>query len=624
LLTSKRRSATSVEAAVLPLAPVALLVLAAAPMAWREHGSIAAEDWLPYGILAGLLLATVLFVADGNRPSPFVLAAVGGLAGLSLWTALSIAWTPVPSLARDEALLFAVYGFCLAIPPLTLNGERSRLTALAIAAVTTSALAVAAAAHLIDGASPDDLVGGRLTFPVSYVNANAAIFVIGFWSAVAVAGTRSLPAAARALALGGATAVLAAGLATQSKGAAIGLVVSAIVVLAVAPGRLRLLVPLLVPAALVAAAYRPLTAPFRADDDAARVDAGHDVGVALLVIAALALLGGLGYAVADRRVRLSPRSRRVAGGVALGALACSLAAGVALFGARVDHPRAFLADKWEEFKRTQPVERGGSHLVNLGSNRYDFWTVALDGFRDHPVAGVGGRGFALHYVRERNTGDTPARAHSIEVDALLETGVIGFALLAAAFAAILAGLARRVEAASGVAALGTFSYFTVHASGDWVATLPAVGFPAFAVAGIAFANGPRGTLPPPVALAAGAIACLVTLAAVLPLLSARITEDALRSGDAGGLATARRLDPLSVDPWIAEASLARSDGARIDALRNGLERESRSIALRVLLGRTLLDAGRRNEAIAVLEDARRLDPRGEVVVDALARARRTP
>jgi O-antigen ligase len=591
-------------------------------MAWREHGSIAAEDWLPYGILAGLLLATVLLFADGNRPSPFPLAAFGAIAGLSLWTALSAAWSPVPTLARDEALLISVYGFSLAIPALTLSSERSRLAGLGIVALTTAALAVATAAHLVGGASPDDLVGGRLTFPVSYVNANAAIFLVGFWSGVALGATRRLAAPARGVALGAATAVLAAWLATQSKGGAIALAASAVVVLAVAPGRLRLVVPLLVPPIFVAAAYRPLTAPFRADGDAARVDAGRDVGVALLAITGLALITGIGYALADRRIELSPRGRRAASVLAIGLLACALAGGVVLFASRVDDPRAFAADKWEELKKTQPVERGSSHLVNLGSNRYDYWRVSLDGFREHPVAGTGARGFAAFYLREGNTGDTPARAHSIEFDALLELGLIGFMLVVVALGAVLAGLARRAEAMSGAAALGTFAYFTVHASGDWVATLPAVGVPAFAVAGIALATAAHGKIARRAAIAAGGAAAVVALAALPPVLSARLTDEALRSGDAAGLATARRLDPLSVDPWIAEFTLARTDAARIQALRQGLEREPRSIALRLLLGRTLLAAGRRAEAIRVLEEAKTLDPRGEEVGAALERARR--
>lgn len=601
-----------------------MLALAAAAMAWREHGSIAAEDWLPYGILAGLLLATVFF-ADGNRPSPFTSAAFGAVLGLSLWTALSVAWSPVPTLARDEALLISVYGVSLAIPALTLNGERNRLAVLGIVGCTGSALALAAAAYLIGGASPDDFTAGRLTFPVSYVNANAAIFLIGFWSAVALASSRPLPAAVRALALGGATAVLAAWLSTQSKGGGIALAASAVVVLALAPGRLRLLVPLLVPSALVAAAYRPLTAPFRADDGNALVAAGRDAGTTLFVLAALAVVAGLGYALVDRRVELSPRAHRAAGALALAALAASLVTGAAVFLVRVDEPVRYASDRWEEFKRLPPTQSGGSHLVNLGSNRYDFWRVQLEGARDHPLAGIGGRGFGSFYLQERRSVETPARGHSAPLDALLETGIVGFALFVALFGVILLALARRAGTASGAAALGTFAYFAVHASGDWIWTFPAVGVPVFTLVGAALAPDEPAALGRRVSLAAGTIAVLVVLlAAVPPVLASRITDEALQSGDPDGLATARRLDPLSTDPWIAEFTLARTDAARIEALRHGLEREPRSVALHLLLGRTLLEAGRREEAVAELEEALRLDPRSEEIAAALGRARQGP
>jgi hypothetical protein len=395
-------------------------------------------------------------------------------------------------------------------------------------------------------------------------------------------------------------------------------------VLALAPMRLRLLVPLLVPVALVAAAYRPLTATFRADDGEALVAAGRDAGWAMLALAGVALLAGLGYAFADRRVELSARAHRAAGVVAVAALAASLAVGAAAFFVRVDHPGRFVSDRWEEFKTLPTTETGGSHLVNLGSNRYDFWRVELAGFRDHPVVGVGGRGFGTVYLEERRSVETPARGHSLPLDVLLEAGIVGFVLLSSAFGAILVGLARRAGTASGVAALGTFAYFAVHASGDWVWTFPAVGVPVFALVGAALARDEPVELGRRVSLGAGGLAALVALAAVPPLLSARITEDALRTGDPDGLAAARRLDPLSVDPWIAEFTLARSDRARLDALRNGLEREPRSTALHLLLGRTLLEADRRDEALLELEEAQRLDPRSEEIAAALERARQGP
>ena len=66
-----------------------------------------------------------------------------------------------------------------------------------------------------------------------------------------------------------------------------------------------------------------------------------------------------------------------------------------------------------------------SHLLQLGSYRYDIWRVALNEFAHHPLAGIGSRGFGPAYLRQRHSPDTPARAHSFELDALSELGIVG-------------------------------------------------------------------------------------------------------------------------------------------------------------------------------------------------------
>jgi O-antigen ligase len=260
--------------------------------------------------------------------------------------------------------------------------------------------------------------------------------------------------------------------------------------------------------------------------------------------------------------------------------------------------------------------------VNLGSNRYDFWRVELAGFERHPLAGVGARGFVVEYQRERRSIEEPARGHSIVFDALLETGIVGFALLAVALGAVLVGVARRAGTVPGVAALGGFTYFAVHSSGDWTWTFPAVGIPAFALAGAALSAGEGVRLPRPATLAAGAGALLAALAAVPPLLSDRIVDRALERGDPSALATAKTLDPLAFEPWLAQLSFATTPAERIAALRGAIDRDPAAPTLRILLGRQLLATGRRRAGIAELEHAVRLDPRGTEARGALRRARR--
>ena len=101
--------------------------------------------------------------------------------------------------------------------------------------------------------------------PIHYPNALAALFLIGFWPAITVAAEPSGRLAIRAVALGGATVVLAAWLATQSKGGGLALILSALLFFALARHKLRSLLPVAIAAALVGAAYEPLTAAFRAE-----------------------------------------------------------------------------------------------------------------------------------------------------------------------------------------------------------------------------------------------------------------------------------------------------------------------------------------------------------------------
>lgn len=82
--------------------PVAALALtAAAVLGWRAAGSTAADDWLSTALLAALLVAAVL--ASGAAVAPTRLAVLGlaGMVALVAWTAASLTWAPVPSLARD-------------------------------------------------------------------------------------------------------------------------------------------------------------------------------------------------------------------------------------------------------------------------------------------------------------------------------------------------------------------------------------------------------------------------------------------------------------------------------------------------------------------------------------------
>jgi hypothetical protein len=580
--------------------PTVVLAAASWGLAWLATGSTAARDWLPYAFLAALVLAAALVGGTAVRPRRRELAALAALVALAGWEALSIVWSAVPDLARDEALLTIFYGIALLVPLVTLRTASERLLALAAVGAAAAILAVGAGIVLRFGSDQfDHFYSGRLSFPISYWNAQAAVFLVGFWPAVVLAAQRGRGLLARALALGAATAIASGWLTAQSKGGIVALAASAAVLFALSPLRLRLLPPTLIAAGLTAAAYRPLTAPFRSES----VPDVRHAGSAILILTALGAVAGLIYALADRRLELGPRAVRNAGGGVIVVFVAAVAAGVAVFFARVYH-QGWFGDQWHAFKRYQSTT-ASSHLLQLGSYRYDIWRVALHEFEHHPLAGIGSRGFGPAYLEERHSPDTPARAHSVELDALSELGIVGFVVLACALVLALAPLVSRLRGRDAVAtaAFAGAVYWLVHASVDWIWTVPACGLPFWLLVGAGGSGGERRQLGSRAALPAAALAVAVAVIAfVPPWLSARLT-------DHRDFRWAKRLDPLSVDPYVAQDSVA--------ALEQAVRKQPRVVELRFDLGQAYLRAGKRANARAAFEQARRLDPRDPRIAEAL-------
>lgn len=621
------RSVSDTAKAGLSLAgavPVTALAAAAAlQLAWNVTGSVAAADWLGVALLAALLVVVVLAAGAAVRPARLAVVSLGLLGAYGAWVALSISWSPLPTLAKEEAQLVLLYALVLAVALLSLRSARERVVALGAVAFAPAVVALGTGVRLVraDDATaffPD----GRLELPIAYANADAALFLLGLWPALVLAAGRAIPVAVRAAALGAASVCLAGWISTQSKGGAVGIVVSAVAVFALAPGRARLAVPATVAAVVAGAAAAPLTEPYRADGNAAAAG----VGRALLAVAVLGALVGAVYALGDRRLRLSTRAVTVASRAALALVVALLLAGVVVAVERTGSPAKSVGDAWAAFSEYHPDEgTDGTHLATLGgSNRYDFWRVALAGARDEPLAGIGARGFGALYLREGRSHETPARTHSLLFETLLETGVVGLVLLASSLAlavALVAAAARR-RRLHGIAALGGCVGWLAHASVDWTWTFPATGILFFLLLGVGCAGS--GALVPRRAAFVSTAAVVVTGAVAFagPWLSARLTERALASPEraASDLRWARRLDPVSVYPVTAQARTAATSEAALRALEEAARKEPESVATRFLLGITLLELGRADEARAELRAARRLSPRDPIVSAALERA----
>jgi tetratricopeptide (TPR) repeat protein len=274
----------------------------------------------------------------------------------------------------------------------------------------------------------------------------------------------------------------------------------------------------------------------------------------------------------------------------------------------------------------------------VGTNRYDFWRVALGEFQEHPVIGIGADNFAVPYARERSSPEETLYPHSLEIMALSQTGLLGFGLFAGFFACALAAAYRRASRQSGYArgvttvAVVTFGYWLIHGSIDWFWELPALTGPALACLGMAGAaeTSAPGTGSPARAsrFALTALGALAVLAAAvsfaLPWLAARDVARAAEvwRRDAGQafelLERARRLNPLSDRPDSIAGAIAsrRQEWARMrDAFSLARSRNPLNWYTHLELALAEAKLGRRESALRALERAEALNPLEPVIDD---------
>jgi tetratricopeptide (TPR) repeat protein len=352
-------------------------------------------------------------------------------------------------------------------------------------------------------------------------------------------------------------------------------------------------------------------------------------------------------------VRPSPerdrRAGRVLAAVALGAVLLGLVVFVAAKGS----PFTAASNAWQEFKtKPSPVGGGSRFSGSLGTNRFDFWRVSLNQFKDAPLVGAGADNYQQAYLAGRRSPEAPRYPHSVELRTLSQTGVIGTALLltgvgAAMWAALLA-IRRRsaLGAAAAAAATASFVYWVIHGTVDWFWEFPALGAPAFAMLGLAAGLLPRAVRrPPPPGLRrqrslparVAAIPAVVLALALIPALSlaapwlAEVEQNGAasswRSDPSGAfdkLDSAASLNPLSATPKLLAGSIALRLG-RIDLseryFREALERDPRDAYAHLELGGLLVQTNRRKAGIAVLAEAKRLDPHDDLTDEVLTAAR---
>jgi hypothetical protein len=541
---------------------------------WIGGAAVLAATVALVGACLGLLPLPAL-----DRPSWL---AVGGLTALVLWTGVSIAWSVAGDLSWSALnkgiayLAFVVVGVVFA----TLGTNTTRTAASLLALVSGSALVWALAGKAIPALASHDAVRlARLHSPIGYWNALAlladASLAVGAWLAVSAWERRpAVRGAGSALVY---CAVLA-GLLTASRAGVLAGALAVGLWLWLGERRVEsaaVLATAGVPAALVAgwAFGRPALVD-TGQTHAARVHDGAIFGGLALVALGLGVVG-----VVWGIPRLVPgRERPVGRGLSVAAIV-GVVAVLAVGATRGTHA----------FSQTE-CSNTASRFSCTNTNRVHWWKEAGHVFLAHPLGGAGAGTFRVARLRYRTSGDSVTEPHSVPLQVLAGTGLVGVALLGVFVGGSALGVRRRVtgleepERLAAVAVAALPAVYALHALVDYDVDVVAVTGPTLFALGVLLGAGrplvrPLLGVAPAVAVLGVTVAVVASLA--LPWLAGRRVDASYAASDAGRIAqaaadarSARSLNPLSLDALYALGS-AYVTADDLDAARGAYERATR-------------------------------------------------
>jgi O-Antigen ligase len=602
------------------------------------NGAYSAELRAAIAIVSWVTLIAGLSFGVFPRARPPIAALVSGalLAGLALLSGLSVIWASDDGVALEEATRVASYAgvFGLVVCVTQRGQARPWLSGLAIGIVVVGLCAVLS--RLLPGLPGGDeeitrflpAAEGRLSYPIGYWNALAAICAIGValltWFGVA-ARTMAL----RSLSI---AAIPMLGLAmylTSSRGGIFAVAVGLVALLVLEHRRVRLLGGIALGGlgtVLVILLARTEPALLQGATDAeARTQGAEMLGAMVVVVFAT----GAARLVLDGvliRIRVPPMWRRIA----LAGIAALAIVAVAL-----SDP----AERFDAFKEVPTAHAGGetdfiaSHLASgSGSGRWQFWGVAVDAIQAEPLHGIGAGAYRdfwnQHAPISRVTGD----AHSLYLEQLGELGplalllVLGFILVGPVHALTRGDWILQPERAVAVSVVATGA---ASAAIDWTWEVTAA-FGSVVVA-LSLLSGPalgseendeadareRSLLPWGLAtVATGSLAVLLAATIFLSHREVSASQEAARDGDLARAAEeARRaiaLAPWASEPRLQLALVQESAGALDAAADSAGEASDRAPDnWQVWLARARIDTrrGELDAAEADLAEARRLNPR---------------
>jgi hypothetical protein len=628
----------SIGAWVLGVAPVLYLALRGGGYDLVVYSEAGLAAWwvVLLGVVAGVLPA--------GKIARLGWVCLGLWAAFFIWTAVAGTWSESAQRTVDEVGRISAYGafFVLGLCTVRRSTLRSLLGGLAVAFGVVSLLAVLS--RLYPGSFPKDQLiqffpgsNVRLDYPFNYANGTGEFLAIGI-PLLGLMAARARTIAGQAIAAAALPLAVLGLVMTASRGAVVTAFVGIVIFYALVSRRLvKLLAGL--PAAsgatvlVVALLHRP--ALRHGLSDAAALTQRHQLALlALVTCAAVALVQAavglvMRYGLPASSLRVGRRPAAVTAAItAVLVIGIAVAAGVP----------ATLSHQWRVFKGLS-VGQSGDVYARLGtvagSHRYQYWQAAVHAFQAKPLTGIGPGTFQFYWAQHGSISEHILNAHSLYLETLAETGVIGAALIVALLATILlAGIVRALRSpplertllAGATAAFGAFCAAAVF---DWVWQLPAIALAALLLgAGIL---GPRNVQTPerrrwPVRAALRGAVALVVLAAIAALAIPLGMTSAIRSSQAqaraghlraalADAATAQNLEPYAATPRLQRALLLEQLGdlaaARV-AIAQAEAREPANWQIWLIAARIEAESGHARAAVRAFREAHRLDPRDPV------------
>jgi O-antigen ligase len=399
----------------------------------------------------GLAIAAAVLLTPAGRAT-YGLWPAGLLLAFAALSALSVVWSVQPDASWQAASRLLAYSCVFGLAVLLARAAPQRWSAVLGGVLLASAIVCGYA--LLTKVFPNRLGSeqvayyARLREPYGYWNAIGLAAALGAIGCMWLGARRAGHALLSALAYPAMGLMLVTLMLAYSRGALAALILGLALWFCLVPLRLRgatvLIVGALGAAVVVAWDFSREVLTTDSATLAARIYAGHQLGVLLAAMLLVLLIAGTAIGFLSGRHPPSPLLRRRAGTLLLSVPAIAVIALIGLLAA--SHRGLFGSvshglDSLTNPNAAVPAESPG-RLTAIGSARARYWNEALEVFKAHPLLGSGAEGYATARLRYRTAPLKVQQAHGFVVQTLADLGLVGLALTLALLAAWLAAAGR--------------------------------------------------------------------------------------------------------------------------------------------------------------------------------------